>query len=210
LFLAHALMESGNQADALSELRRAAIELDQHGQVYAEFRIYLGQALVHAGAIPDAELQLQKARLSANAKTHMGVTYISRLEAELLLAGSKAEAAVAGIDTGPEIKSTDPVAVELRARAFAAAGQVDRAIENYKKLIDSKKVILGWEAQLTYPQAHLALARLYMKRGQNDEAMQVLEKFQRLWSKADPDAVLMREAHAMEASLRKPLPVAGQ
>jgi DNA-binding winged helix-turn-helix (wHTH) protein/tetratricopeptide (TPR) repeat protein len=201
LFLANALLGRGARAEAIRELRQSAVELDQHGQVYAEFRVGLGQSMVRAGVTADAELQLQQARQAIDASTVRGSSYIARLAAELALANARAAEAVVIIDASAESKGMDPVVQELLARALAAAGQVDRAIETYEKLVDSKAIKLGWEGQLAYPEAHLALARLYRSRGANDKALQAIEKLLRLWSNADPDAVLLREAQKMKKEL---------
>jgi DNA-binding winged helix-turn-helix (wHTH) protein/tetratricopeptide (TPR) repeat protein len=201
LFLAHALLGFGKRAEAFHELRQAAVELDQHQQVYPEFRVALGQTMARVGLTQDADLQLQKAKQGIDSSTTKGSEYIARLEVELLLAASRAEAAVAAIDSGTEGQSTDPVVVELLARALAAAGQTTRAIEAYEKLVNTKVLVLGWEAQLAYPESHLALARLYQSSGAFDKARQSTDKLLGLWKNADVNAVLLQDAQKLRLTL---------
>lgn len=201
LFLAHALLAQGKRPEALRELRQAAVELDQHQQVYVDFRVELGQAMARIGSIQDAELQLKKAAQAGNAATAKGAANIAQLEAELLLAKSQADAAVAIIDSSTQGNLVDPVTQELLARALTASGQIERAIKTYEKFIDAKVLILGWRAQLAYPESHLALARLYQQRGATDQALRTIENLLRLWSNADPDAALIQEARSMKTEL---------
>jgi DNA-binding winged helix-turn-helix (wHTH) protein/tetratricopeptide (TPR) repeat protein len=200
IFLAHALQGSGHRADAIRELKQAAADFDLHRQVAAELRVALGQSMMRLGMTEDAELELQKARQAADSATTRARDCIARLEAELALAGSQAEAAVAALESGV-VKLTDLVAMELLARALMAAGQVPRAIETYEGLINSKVLVLGWEAQLTYPDSHLMLARLYQQRGDTEKALRVIDKLLRLWSQADATAVLLLEARQLKAAL---------
>jgi tetratricopeptide (TPR) repeat protein len=131
-------------------------------------------------------------------------------EGEILLAeGSPGKAAALlektpGIGTPPNMQGMMgiynlQVRKDVLARAYAAAGQPDRAITEYERLtaFDPGRP----ERDLRDPLDHFRLARLYDERGSREEAAAAYRRFLDLWKNADPELPEPAEARRRSAAL---------
>ncbi|MFA9454941.1 MAG: tetratricopeptide repeat protein, partial [Candidatus Aminicenantaceae bacterium] len=119
-----------------------------------------------------------------------------RFEAELLLEEDQPHRALeicmnTAPLTIPLMSNEDALAVynlpserDTLARAFVKLGDMDKAIQEYEKLItfdpDSQ------ERRLVHPRFHYRLAKLYEQTGQKNKALLHYRKFLDLWKDADP------------------------
>jgi tetratricopeptide (TPR) repeat protein len=74
---------------------------------------------------------------------------------------------------------------DVLARAYHQAGELDKAISEYERLIrfdpDSR------DRRLIYPTYHYHLAKLYEEKGWTDKAIARYQKFLSIWKNADDD-----------------------
>jgi tetratricopeptide (TPR) repeat protein len=92
-----------------------------------------------------------------------------------------------------------PVAVDGIARALAAKGRLDEALEEYRLLMT-----VGPETslrRLINPLYHLRVAEIYEKKGIKAKAIEHYRKFLTFWRDADPDLAEPGQAKARLAAL---------
>jgi tetratricopeptide (TPR) repeat protein len=80
-----------------------------------------------------------------------------------------------------------------RGQAYLAAGDGKRAGDAFKSLIDRPGMVLNLPLGAL---AHLGQARAYVLSGRTTEARDAYQSFFKLWSDADPDLPVLRQAHA--------------
>jgi serine/threonine protein kinase/predicted Zn-dependent protease len=162
----------------------------------------LGLLDIRQGYLDSARIRLNKkdrilAVAHATTKEVIDVHY-KLLEAELLLALDSLDAAIA---VGEGIKELPlpryfftpdrivlynlPWTRDVLARAYQKSGNIDKAIEEYERLLrfnpDSK------DRRIINPIYHYRLARLYHQKGQKNEAVKEYKRFLELWKNADED-----------------------
>ncbi len=142
-----------------------------------------------------------------------GATFsASFLQAEIMLAeGSQNEAISvfekASPPSPPVLQNTSqiigyntPFLRDVLARAYKHAGDLDKAIEEYERLItfDPKSKA----RYLIHPKYHYRLARLYEEKGWKGKAIDQYQKFLELWKNADPGIAEVEEAKKRFAGLK--------
>ncbi|MBA7654367.1 Beta-barrel assembly-enhancing protease [subsurface metagenome] len=142
-----------------------------------------------------------------------GATFdINLLQAEILLVEGSYDKAVSVFEKAsppslPVLQNTSqiigyniPFLKDVIARAYKQKGDLDRAIDEYERLItfDPKS-----EARyLIHPKYHYRLARLYEEKGWKGKAIDQYEKFLDLWKNADPGITEVEEAKKRLAGLK--------
>jgi len=94
-----------------------------------------------------------------------------------------------------------PFERDTLARAYLKNGEVDKAIDEYERLVtfDPNTV----ERSLIHPRLYYKLALLYDQKGQNNKAIEQYEKFLDLWKDADPGTSEVEDARARMGGLKK-------
>jgi len=85
-----------------------------------------------------------------------------------------------------------PFAQDELARAYLRHGDIDKAIIEYKKLIEPDPKTREWRH--IYPKYHYRLAKLYQQKGRLEEAIEQYQFFLKIWSNADPDLPEFKDA----------------
>lgn len=94
-----------------------------------------------------------------------------------------------------------PFMQDVLARAYVQAGDIDKAIAEYKMLIVFKPN--SKDLRLINPRYHCQLAKLHQQKGQLQEAKEEYEKFLKIWKNADSDLSDFMDAKARLVSLKK-------
>jgi DNA-binding winged helix-turn-helix (wHTH) protein/Tfp pilus assembly protein PilF len=94
----------------------------------------------------------------------------------------------------PDEFATSPVyPAYVRGQAYLAARDGRRAADEFKTIIDRPGMVLNLPLGAL---ARLGLARAYVLSGRTAEARDAYQSFFKLWSDADPDIPVLRQAHA--------------
>jgi tetratricopeptide (TPR) repeat protein len=193
---------------------KSSSQLVQRYAIYYKFD--LGLIDLKEGRIDDAKSKLEqielllpeieqayKARLTA---------YYNYLKGELLLREGKVEEIIDLYKTEviprgfTTIGSTAlalhnvPFQNDVLARAFAKKGDVDKAIDEYERLVtfDTTRK----ERRLVHPKYYYKLAKLYQEKGWEGKAIEFYEKFLALWKNADPGIAEVEDAKKRLAGLQ--------
>jgi tetratricopeptide (TPR) repeat protein len=210
----------GEFMEAESELRqclkvRSQISPEQHLRGQLSLNYISGFFEVNAGKTESAKAKLELANdLLPKIKDRSREIYANwaaLLAGEIALAEGFSDKAIKlfrqAIPPNPFLISwwdrylySLPVERDGLARAYYAAGDLDNAIAEYKRLTtfnpDSK------ERFLIDPKYHYQLARLYEKKGWGGLAMQEYERFLEIWQDADEDLLELLDAKTRLAELQ--------
>ena len=89
--------------------------------------------------------------------------------------------------------------VYVRGQAYLAARQPNEAAVEFRKILDHRGIVLNSPIGAL---AHLDLARAYALQGDTAKALAAYKDFLALWSDADPDIPILKEAKAEYAKLQ--------
>lgn len=177
---------------------------------------YEGLYAVRAGDLKTAEARRDEVQSLFPKALNQRETDIMRearshLSVELLLAGGRADEAVAEYQkmARPAIDLTNATSIvfpnlpfrdDIPARAMEAKNNPDGAIAEYRRLLDP----MNTGRRLVHPLARYRLARLLERSGRRREAVEEYRRIADLWENADADLAAVREARARLAALRNP------
>jgi tetratricopeptide (TPR) repeat protein len=114
----------------------------------------------------------------------------------LLAAAGPFETAVAD-----EFPTTSLYPVYVRGQAYLAAGDGNRAAEEFQKMIDHPGMVLNLPIGAL---AYLGRARAFFLAGRSDQAHASYRDFLQLWHGAEPDIPILRQARQEFAQLNPP------
>ncbi|KKN44777.1 hypothetical protein LCGC14_0689650 [marine sediment metagenome] len=173
--------------------------------------IELGEGHIDSAKTGLAELNSLFSELLPGDKE--GATFrASFLQAEIMLAEGSYEKAVvifekASPPTPPTLQNTSqiigyntPFLKDVIARAYKQAGNLDKAIAEYERLITFDPKSKG--RFLIHPRYHYRLARLYEEKGWKGKAIDQYEKFLDLLKNANPGILEVEEAKKRLAALK--------
>jgi len=141
------------------------------------------------------------------------ITYYSDLlSAEILLYDANPDKAIAILEETPfrgritiwdsdeTIWENTPFLKDVLARAYQQMGEIDKAIEEYERLItfDPKSE----DRYFIHPKYYYRLAKLYEQKGWKDKAIEHYEKFLDLWKDADPGIAEVEDVKKRLAGLK--------
>lgn len=92
-----------------------------------------------------------------------------------------------------------PLDQDVLARAFQKIGNLDKAIEEYRKLLTLDPA--SQDRRMHNPVYHYRLARLYEQKGLREEAKKGYSRFLELWKDADPGLAELVDAKKRLAQL---------
>jgi len=131
-------------------------------------------------------------RAASPQDTLVNIEYVPSVQAVIAIQQKRSAEAVALLQAVGPFELRDPTVPYLRGQALLAAGRPAEAAKEFEKLANHP-----WIADPPAPLialSHVGLARAYAQ--QHDEARSRLEynSFFELWSNADPDVPILREA----------------
>jgi serine/threonine protein kinase/tetratricopeptide (TPR) repeat protein len=178
---------------------------------------YLALLDVRQGRIESAKQRLENAApLLAQMQSERRGWNIRALQlariarAEIGLAEGKTEDVIAfmekefvltspGMDPPQLMTHNMPFEQDVLARAYQKAGNLDKAIEVYRKLVTFDPA--SQDRRMHIPVYHYRLARLYEEKGQKDKAAEQYRIFLDLWQDADPGLPGLSDAKKRLAGL---------
>jgi len=202
LFVAQLTLLS-DRREGLRQLEQAERVLPRPRRLVA-YSLYcrMGVEYVRAGDLGSALRVLDECRADVDPKSPTAASDLHRLEGEVELARANAARALEILRQADQ-ESRTPLTVDSLARAFHAAGRTDDAIRTYELLIAMPDV-LGWEAQLPWTEAHIALAQLHARHGDHAKARHLLDALMARWHSADSDLHLLAVARQLRAKVQTP------
>ncbi len=93
-----------------------------------------------------------------------------------------------------------PFIRDVKARAYAKMGELDKAIGEYEKLITIDKKD---DRRLIYPLYHYRLAKIYEAKGNKEKAIEQYEKLLEIWKNADESIEEKRDAMVRLAKIKR-------
>ncbi len=200
LFMATLLSGQGDRQGSLRETNLAKQDLQSLSNPPNWMAARVGIALARARSLGAAEEILRSAINRVDLKSPQDSSFLHLLMGEVELARGRKAAAVELLLRADAEAGTAETLSSL-ANSYDKNGDFEQAIGRYEKLLALHLESIGWEPQQDWIKVHVRLAELYLARGQNSRAAQVLEPLAKLWESADPDLPLARRISALREQL---------
>jgi DNA-binding winged helix-turn-helix (wHTH) protein/tetratricopeptide (TPR) repeat protein len=155
---------------------------------------------IKAGSTTAAEAYFKKPNEYPH-DTILNYLLVPELKALQALRRNDPQSAIALLEPSIPYELAKPEVIEVRAQAYIAAHQGAKAQEEFQKLLDHPAL-----EDPTMPRtslAHLGLARASAMQGRKEESRKEYETFFALWSDADADVPVLRQAHIEYAHLQE-------
>ncbi|MFZ0336036.1 MAG: tetratricopeptide repeat protein [Candidatus Acidiferrales bacterium] len=194
----------GNTRKQVAELDAVMPSFKYIGPKVA-FGALIGQAYVRAGATSKAEKILTVITPLLDAQNNQQTKYLHLLQAEIALAKGNPDKAldlIASPSPGDD-ESMTILLTEFRAHAYQTIGEADSAIQWYEKLLDVAPGWVTWEPEERCIQGRYFLAEDYLAEGDREKANSTLGAFLKLWSNADANLLLRKQALQLNARIAK-------
>jgi serine/threonine protein kinase/tetratricopeptide (TPR) repeat protein len=193
-------VEMGNREQAREDAN-AAMKLAPSRDVKAMAALALGRAGDTAGA----EKQAAELDKTFPLDTMVQRYWLPTIRAAVAIERKDPNRAVellketSAIELGTPNSTVVLAPVYVRAEAYLASGDGDRAAGEFQKFIDHRGVVANfpWGAL-----ARLGLARSYASQGNTAKAKAAYQDFLTLWKDADPDIPILKQAKAEYAKLQ--------
>ncbi|MGC1186375.1 MAG: winged helix-turn-helix domain-containing protein [Candidatus Acidiferrales bacterium] len=165
----------------------------------------IGQAYARAGATNQAEKILTIITPLADAQNSQQTKCLHLLQAEIALAKGSPRKALELIDppTSFDGASVVELLTEFMAYANQRAGNTAAAIQWYERLLAAFPGWSSWEPQQRCIDARYFLAEDYLAEGDPDKANTTLGALLKLWSDADVNLPLRKQALQLNARIAK-------
>ena len=165
------------------------------------FGAMLGDACARAGFTDLAEKIAALITPLADPNSSEQTGYLHLLQGDIVLANGQNDKAIELLQQSDKENSTG-LSQEALAHAYQQAGQFDRAVASYQKMLNSTGPSLSWEPQQRWLIARYVLATDYSSRGDNQKARDTLATLLNLWKNADPDLPTLVAAKSAYAKLQ--------
>jgi tetratricopeptide (TPR) repeat protein len=162
---------------------------------------WIGSEYAQAGLAPQAEQIEKTIEPLVDGNNPEQVAYGHLLQGEIALLHGENDKAIQLFTLSIQEKST-PFSMEGLARAYQQSGNMDQAVMQYEKFIASPDHGLLWEPQQWWIAAHYTLASDDLAMGKLAEAKEALDPLLALWSVADPELPLRKQAFALRDRLK--------
>lgn len=165
-------------------------------------KAFAAMILAGAGDAKQASTLMQAVRQEAPRNTIFQKMILPMTEARLSLSNSNPDKAVEQLSLVAEYdrsRVTQLASIYYRAQALLAAGRAADANKEFARLLQLQ-AICPTSPYLSL--AHLSLARVRHLQGDNEGSTREYETFFKLWSNADPNIPLLRQARAEARSKR--------
>lgn len=164
----------------------------------------IGEAYARAGEVAKAEKILNEVAPLADSRSQEQSSYLSILRAEIADAKGDGSQALKFLQP-PEVNVEDttdtmPITLDALGHAYQLAGDEDRAISSYEKVLQSPECA-GWEPQQQCLDDYYVLAEDYVRKGDRAKALNTIETFLSLWKDADPNLPLKEKSVQLHSSL---------
>jgi predicted Zn-dependent protease len=197
LYLAILFQGQGDEARQIVELDRAASALTTWTNTSIWLHARVGAAYARAGAVAKAARILRQLRTKLDPEDSESLADVQILEAEIAVAKRDYARAIEQLQSGP-LAPAVPLRWAALARAYHKAGDLNRAVAAYERLIELRGASLGWEPQQDWIEAHAGVAEIYLHQGRAEEAMKRLRAVSELWKNADRELSLSRKLRSLE------------
>ena len=171
--------------------------------------ISVALTLARAGNLVRAKSQLQRVAQQLRPNTIASAYWLPTIGAAIALREKQPKQALQDLEstTFYELGGAPPpftagatmYPTYLRGQAYLALGEWEKAIAEYKKIIDHQGLV--WNSPLG-TLSYLQLGRAYVGSG-NPAARAIYDKFLSLWRDADPGLPLLREVRKEYSNLNK-------
>jgi tetratricopeptide (TPR) repeat protein len=197
LYLAAAYRAKGQAASADAQLAALA-DLQRSTRIPPAYLAFLGRQLARDGRLLEATEVLDSMTARMDPKRDRGVVELVR--GEIALARGDAAAALDALDLASTLIPYTYAQAAL-AGAQAEAGQWDRAVTTYQKVLRDSAI--GWEVQEPWIMASYELGRLYESRGDTAHAVDLYQRFVERWATGDEDLPVLADARSRLRALAR-------
>jgi predicted Zn-dependent protease len=170
-----------------------------------DVRVLAAMTLARTGDTARAKKIVEQLEKSEATNTMLKLYWLPTIHAAIELSGGNASQtlifleAAAPYDLGGPQPFGNLYPVYVRGQAYLAAHNGSAAAGEFQKIIDHRGIVLNFPLGAL---AHLQLARAYALSGNTAKAKTAYQDFLALWTDADPDIPILKEAKAEYAKLQ--------
>jgi hypothetical protein len=189
----------GDEANVESQLGRASQATAFLRQIKNKSTLQYAVLSARSGDLATGEAFLRKKEEHPK-NTIEHFLLLPELRALVSLRHGAPQAAVDALEPARPYELAQPEVIEVRAQAYLAAHQPDKAAIEFKKLIANPTL-----EDPTLPRtllAHVGLARAYRQSDDLGDSRHEYETFLALWQDAAPDLPILKEAKQEYAALK--------
>ena len=162
---------------------------------------WIGSEYARVGLVRQAEQIEKTIEPSVDGKNPEQVAYGYYLQGEIALLHGENDKAIQLFSLSNQEKNT-PFSSEGLARAYQQSGKMNLAVSQYERVLATPNYGLLWEPQQRWITAHYTLAADYLATGNPAKARAALDPLLALWSVADPELPLRKQAFALRDRLK--------
>jgi eukaryotic-like serine/threonine-protein kinase len=170
-------------------------------QLKVVFGAMLGDAYGRAGYTDQAQQIAAMIAPLADPGNSEQMGYLHLLEGDIAAETGQPDKAIE-LFTLSDKENATAFSIEAIPNAYQQAGNIEKAIAAYEKMLSSTDRSLGWEPQQRWLEARYTLASDYASRGEKQKARETLETLLNLWKDADPNLPLLKQSKAELAKLQ--------
>jgi tetratricopeptide (TPR) repeat protein len=201
LYMAILLEGRGDAAGCARELEQALRAMGPSDGMPAWLRSRVGARSARIGQVARGEALRRLLAAQMDGASAKDRSDLSMLDGALAQARGNYQLAATYFQKAYS-EAPSPLTLSALADAQRVAGRMEAAIASYERLVAEGHLALGWEPQQDWIAAHLTLAEIYLARGREPEARQLVDRLARIWSQADSDLPLTRRLARLAKKFR--------
>jgi serine/threonine protein kinase/tetratricopeptide (TPR) repeat protein len=172
-----------------------------------DVKVLAALTLARVGDVPQAKALSDELKKNYGATTMLKVYWLPTVDAAIAIAKNNSSQALVDLEAASPYEMGEPEPLQLsslypaylRGQAQLAAHNGSAAVTEFQKIVNHRGMVLNF---VTGSLARLQIGRVYLMSGDSEKAKAAYQDFFKLWTDADPDIPILKQAKAEYAKLQ--------